>query len=1267
MCRVLIIDDEIFFAETIQLILEDAGEAEAKISTTIEDARKQVKKAMERGKPFEVFLIDQRLGPGKDGIEVMRELRAISPDTDAIIFTGIEDTENGVRAYEAGAFRYISKPFENRELLFLLKSLKQWRTEQREHGWQKLFSSMMEDALQHESFHDVSRVVVEYALNLGFSRAHLFWVPKGEDFNTHNLMVGITNAGEGCIPDFPISPLGTSLYPLNEWFDLGETKGPRDAIFLRLDQEDELRKQAEAFGYQWPRGETACLPLWSGESLLGALVLDHGQQETAISKHERSLLNLFSRQVAIVLENAGLISRERRSVQEMAAISHIGREIMAKAVEETNLSNLLEEVHVQMDLLMDVSDYAFFLLDPESNELDMRLLYERGIRHKGILDPSKTGIERFLLTKPGNAIFWPVDVHEQLRTHKINVGGEIPRSCMGVQLHVGKKIIGGITVKRFESEEQFTRRDYILLTSIGNQISGAIELLHANEFEKRDAERLSVLRSAMMEMLRIAQENEDDLWLTALTFATANFGAGFNRALLFLENEDRTALVGKAGIGTNDPKQARRDWEHDVQRNYQFDDFLAELEQKNVRYTDLHSLTQEIELQLTNTNSIVHQVLEDGQRKIIQEDSIEGKLPREIASKVPLAECAILPFLSGDRTIGVVIVDNKHNGLPLSEKMLDHLQTLLNYTGLVWETLHQQKKSESLLDANYQIMGEAGFQALRETLHNICETARTIMEADWVLVYPLKEGEEFIFDKENTAWAGQLKYPIKIKDRPSPNGISHHIMRTGKLMINDVHKMDSDNGQKHISTHEFIMQEGVKAVLGIAIHDVQRDEPLGIFYLNYRTPQNFSPTDEHHSVALANLAAVAISNARRSHRKRLEAAQKIAEAIGTKLDLPQMFRKVLQQLQGFFENTTLCILTYDEDENALRFAPSTLEFYKIQNPEYKGQDTFPLSGKSLACKVARRVLKTKHTGALNVANVEDSEEYLNLNPQTRSEVCVPLVGSKRELLGVLALERTRLHGFDEDDIALVETVAGQLSMAIERAQHSEQLAFKSTVAANYAWAAEIAHDINKEVGHIRNWAFLIKDTADENSIYSTYAEKIEESAAILSIGPWTNQPKQTLPFDQVVSKSLENIRIRKDITLKLELQCDGLYISANPLTFQRILKHLIRNASDGMIDIEREKIISISTKQLENNWVELQIEDSGMGVSEKARPYIFQRQYSTKDSDGGVGLLIVRQMVEEMDGKIRLLPQEPGKGAVFSIKLPGSVDVVDEEAGMGEV
>ena len=386
-------------------------------------------------------------------------------------------------------------------------------------------------------------------------------------------------------------------------------------------------------------------------------------------------------------------------------------------------------------------------------------------------------------------------------------------------------------------------------------------------------------------------------------------------------------------------------------------------------------------------------------------------------------------------------------------------------------------------------------------------------------------------------------------------------------------------------------EKRVKAVLGIAIHDIQKDEPLGILYLDYRTPQQFSTYDEHHARSFASLAAVAISNARRfdelRHRKRLEAAQEIAEAIGTELDLPRMFRKVLQRLQGFFEHTSLCILTYDEDENALKFAPSTLEFYKIQNPQYKGQHTFPLSGKSLACQVARNALRTKNTGALNIANVEASEEYLNLNPQTRSEVCVPLIDSQRKLLGVLVLERTKLHGFDEDDIALVETVAGQLSMAMERTQHSEQLSFKTTVAALTSWAADIAHDINNEAGEIQIYTYLIKELARDNEQIIDYASKIEESAKhLFDAGPKSVQGKQALPLNQTIRKYAEQLAHHRDIQVEFLLDENEYHIFANPTDFRRVLQHLTRNADKAMSGMANKKI-TISTCKAENNEVEI--------------------------------------------------------------------------------
>ena len=68
MCRVLILDDNLFYAETIQLILQGEDEAHPDVATQAQEAIDKVAQAASRNKPYEILLIDHRLGPGKDGI-----------------------------------------------------------------------------------------------------------------------------------------------------------------------------------------------------------------------------------------------------------------------------------------------------------------------------------------------------------------------------------------------------------------------------------------------------------------------------------------------------------------------------------------------------------------------------------------------------------------------------------------------------------------------------------------------------------------------------------------------------------------------------------------------------------------------------------------------------------------------------------------------------------------------------------------------------------------------------------------------------------------------------------------------------------------------------------------------------------------------------------------------------------------------------------------------------------------------------------------------
>jgi signal transduction histidine kinase len=235
-------------------------------------------------------------------------------------------------------------------------------------------------------------------------------------------------------------------------------------------------------------------------------------------------------------------------------------------------------------------------------------------------------------------------------------------------------------------------------------------------------------------------------------------------------------------------------------------------------------------------------------------------------------------------------------------------------------------------------------------------------------------------------------------------------------------------------------------------------------------------------------------------------------------------------------------------------------------------------------------------------------------------------------------------------------VAQQLSMAIERAKQNEELDFKSTVAAATAWAADIAHDINKEVGRIRRWAYLAKENVEEDSKAYGYIKKVEERASMLSIGPWKNSEEQPLLLDSTIRKNMNNLVHDKNVLTELNLNCKGIYIKADPTAFERTLRQLVRNALQAMETSDNKKI-SIHTQRLGNN-IEILFQDFGPGIQDTVRTSLLQKRITTQDR-GGYGLLLTRQMVEDMGGKIKLLPYELGVGAKFLIKLPIS-DRIDK-------
>jgi len=107
---------------------------------------------------------------------------------------------------------------------------------------------------------------------------------------------------------------------------------------------------------------------------------------------------------------------------------------------------------------------------------------------------------------------------------------------------------------------------------------------------------------------------------------------------------------------------------------------------------------------------------------------------------------------------------------------------------------------------------------------------------------------------------------------------------------------------------------------------------------------------------------------------------------------------------------------------------------------------------------------------------------------------------------------------------------------------------------------------------------------------------------------------------------------------------------------EQVFLNILLNAIDAMpeggniiikTDIIKEEIEDNITK----NWVQIAIQDSGIGIKGQDMPYLFEPFYSKSSERTGLGLSIVLGLIELHNGKIKIDSQE-GKGAIVTISLP---------------
>jgi signal transduction histidine kinase len=109
-------------------------------------------------------------------------------------------------------------------------------------------------------------------------------------------------------------------------------------------------------------------------------------------------------------------------------------------------------------------------------------------------------------------------------------------------------------------------------------------------------------------------------------------------------------------------------------------------------------------------------------------------------------------------------------------------------------------------------------------------------------------------------------------------------------------------------------------------------------------------------------------------------------------------------------------------------------------------------------------------------------------------------------------------------------------------------------------------------------------------------------------------------------------------------------IAIDPERVRRVLINLIDNAAQAMPEDARERKITVTTALLDDGHCEFAVADTGAGITADVLPKVFEPLFSTKSFGTGLGLPMVKQIVEQHGGTITIT-SEIGKGTRVTVRL----------------